>query len=93
VFQPDKMVMQTYVQVQLTRVQCTVPHQEDRPRGNKSGLYEFFRGRAWVAGHALLGLAKVNTHRMLLRLILLMGWHYSSNMSCFVVSNMYFIQF
>lgn len=46
VFKPDKMVMQTYVQ-------------EDRPRGNRSGLYEFFRGKAWVAGHALVGMAKV----------------------------------
>jgi len=46
VFKPDKMVMQTYVQ-------------EDRPRGNRSGLYEFFRGKAWVCGHALVGMAKV----------------------------------
>ena len=47
VFQPDKMVLQTYVQ-------------EDRPRGNRSGLYEFFRGKAWVCGHALVGMAKVS---------------------------------
>ena len=33
--------------------------QEDRPRGNRSGLYEFFRGKAWVCGHALVGMAKV----------------------------------
>jgi len=46
VFKPDKMVMQTYVQ-------------EDRPRGNKSGLYEFFRGRAWVCGNALMGMTRV----------------------------------
>ena len=38
--------MQTYIQ-------------EDRPRGNRSGLYEFFRGKAWVCGHALVGMAKV----------------------------------
>ena len=41
-FKPDKMVMQTYVQ-------------EDKPRGNKSGLYEFFR----VCGNALMGMTKV----------------------------------
>ena len=46
VFEPDKMVMQTYVQ-------------EDKPRGNKSGLYEFFRGRAWVCGNALMGMTRV----------------------------------
>ena len=48
VFQSDKMVVQTYIQ-------------EDRPRGNRSGLYEFFRGKAWVCGHALVGMAKVNS--------------------------------
>jgi len=46
VFKPDKMVMQTYVQ-------------EDKPRGNKSGLYEFFRGRSWVCGNALMGMTRV----------------------------------
>jgi len=46
VFQSDRMVMQTYVQ-------------EDRPRGNRSGVYEFFRGKSWVCGHALVGMAKV----------------------------------
>ena len=29
-------------------------------RGNRSGLYEFFRGKAWVCGHALVGMAKVS---------------------------------
>ena len=28
-------------------------------RGNRSGVYEFFRGKAWVCGHALVGMAKV----------------------------------
>jgi len=28
-------------------------------RGDRSGLYEFFRGKAWVCGHALVGMAKV----------------------------------
>lgn len=46
VFQPDKMVLQTYIQ-------------EDRPVGNRSGVYEFFRGKAWVCGNALVGMAKV----------------------------------
>ena len=49
VFKPDKMVMQTYVQ-------------EDKPRGNKSGLYEFFRGRAWVCGNVLTGMSRVVTY-------------------------------
>ena len=31
-------------------------------RGNRSGLYEFFRGKAWVCGHALVGMAKVSKH-------------------------------
>jgi len=46
VFQPDKMVLQTYIQ-------------EDKPAGNKSGIYEFFRGKAWVCGNALVGMSKV----------------------------------
>jgi len=46
VFQSDKMVLQTYIQ-------------EDRPSGNRSGLYEFFRGKAWVCGNALVGMSKV----------------------------------
>ena len=28
-------------------------------RGNRSGVYEFFRGKAWVCGHALVGMTKV----------------------------------
>ena len=33
-------------------------------RGNRSGLYEFFRGKAWVCGHALVGMAKVSMEMM-----------------------------
>jgi len=45
VFKPDKMVLQTYIQ-------------EDKPHGNKSAVFEFFRGRAWVCGNALMGMTK-----------------------------------
>ena len=46
VFKPDKMILQTYIQ-------------EDKPLGNKSAVYEFFRGRAWVCGNALVGMTKL----------------------------------
>ena len=46
VFKPDKMVLQTYIQ-------------EDKPLGNKSAVFEFFRGRAWVCGNALMGMTKM----------------------------------
>jgi len=45
VFKPDKMVLQTYIQ-------------EDKPLGNKSAIFDFFRGRAWVCGNALVGMTK-----------------------------------
>jgi len=45
VFKPDKMILQTYIQ-------------EDKPLGNKSAVFEFFRGRAWACGNALVGMTK-----------------------------------
>lgn len=45
VFKPDKMILQTYIQ-------------EDKPLGNKSAVFDFFRGRAWVCGNALVGMTK-----------------------------------
>jgi len=45
VFKPDKIVLQTYIQ-------------EDKPLGNKCAVFEFFRGRAWACGNALIGMTK-----------------------------------
>merc|ERR1719419_868485 len=45
VFKPDKIVLQTYIQ-------------EDKPLGNKCAVFEFYRGRAWACGNALIGMTK-----------------------------------